>query len=241
MVRLENPLILGSTNDDHSQSPLETTISVPFSCSSEPCNRSISGQSHSKKFIFLRMDLKKVEDGVQWKWFVHLGRLTALVQNGPDSISRVVVFVADDAGGGVVVQEHLGRLNISELEGVVGNRDDLPLSVLVDRILPGNGLLYTGVVVNAVTRKSVLDLVGVVSDRREVPVSIRVSRLLPGQKTIFGVVVQQATSLRVLDADRGLRDSHFRGHCCRLVGMMCGDVESESGNEQDFLYRKSTS
>lgn len=113
-------------------------------------------------------------------------------------------MVSDEAGGGVVVQEDGGRLNVAELELLVASGDDFPLSVLVDRVLPGDGLLHTSVEVDVVAGEAVLDLVARFTDRGDVPISVGVGRLLPGDQAIGGVVVQELAGLDVLDADGGL-------------------------------------
>lgn len=113
-------------------------------------------------------------------------------------------MVSDEAVGGVVVQEDGGRLNVAELELLVGDGDDFPLSVLVDRVLPGDGLLQTGVEVDVVASEAVLDLVDLVGDGGDVPISVSAGRLLPGDQALGGVVVQELAGLDVLDADGGL-------------------------------------
>lgn len=113
----------------------------------------------------------------------------------------------------VVVQEDGGRLDVAKLEGLLSDGDDFPLAVLVDRILPGNGLLQTGVEVDEIARQAILDLVDLVGHGGDVPVSVGVGRLLPGDQTLVGVVVQVLVGLGVLDADRGLGDSHLGLDC----------------------------
>lgn len=131
-------------------------------------------------------------------------------------------MVSDEAGGGVVVQEDGGRLNVAELELLVANGDDFPLSVLVDRVLPGDGLLHTSVEVDVVAGEAVLDLVDLVTDRGDVPISVGVGRLLPGDQAIGGVVVQELAGLDVLDADGGLGEK--RHVLVGLLGKWMDDV-----------------